>query len=592
MSENRVPRPRAARASRNRVLAAISLLAASLTLLLVAWASGGPLVRLSPGGGSPSAGGNDQGGDFRFLPAVAGSSGATPSASVAPTSSPLPGFQVGLVRGGAAPLRTATVRLTWRGVDPASLGRGVWLRTDTTGQPAETTALGAGASRAVISLGTGSDYTLQLRVRRSKTAPSVAEDSVRLRSIDDDAGEITYDGSWATAAHPGYLHRSARYSSSRGSTATLEWTGRSVAWIGPIGPGRGTATVSVDGKVVATISTSAPRYQPRRTLFAHTWAKSGNHSLAIEVRGDGNVAIDSFTMVVDAPGPEPSERPTPSGSASGGSLASASLPVRAALFYAWYPEAWTSRPDGGFGDFHASAGAYDSSDPAIIDEQIKAMLYGHITSGLVSWWGEGTRSDGRLPALLAAASGTGFTWAIDVGLESVGDPAPDEIAGMLRYVADQYGSDPSYLRIGGRIVVAVSGDAADGCEMADRWVQGNVVNAYLILPAFDGYQACASQPDRWYGSDPAQHAQPIGKDSYTIRPGGYSQADDPAEIARDPDRWAADVRAMVASGADLQLVASFNQWGDGTSVESAREWQSASGYGRSGARRRRRDRRL
>jgi hypothetical protein len=36
---------------------------------------------------------------------------------------------------------------------------------------------------------------------------------------------------------------------------------------------------------------------------------------------------------------------------------------------------------------------------------------------------------------------------------------------------------------------------------------------------------------------------------------------------------------MVASGARLQLVGSFNQWGDGSSVESAAEWTSPSGYG-------------
>src|SRR5207245_4271884 len=50
-------------------------------------------------------------------------------------------------------------------------------------------------------------------------------------------------------------------------------------------------------------------------------------------------------------------------------------------------------------------------------------------------------------------------------------------------------------------------------------------------------------------------------------------------LQRGPERWAASVRAMVASGAQLELVSSFNQWGDGSSVESANEWASASGYG-------------
>jgi hypothetical protein len=36
---------------------------------------------------------------------------------------------------------------------------------------------------------------------------------------------------------------------------------------------------------------------------------------------------------------------------------------------------------------------------------------------------------------------------------------------------------------------------------------------------------------------------------------------------------------MVASRARFQLVTTFNEWGEGTAVESARQWQTASGYG-------------
>ncbi|HSM39030.1 MAG TPA: metallophosphoesterase, partial [Candidatus Limnocylindrales bacterium] len=48
---------------------------------------------------------------------------------------------------------------------------------------------------------------------------------------------------------------------------------------------------------------------------------------------------------------------------------------------------------------------------------------------------------------------------------------------------------------------------------------------------------------------------------------------------RDLTRWAGSVRNMVASGAPFQLITTFNEWGEGTSVEGATEWASASGYG-------------
>jgi hypothetical protein len=36
---------------------------------------------------------------------------------------------------------------------------------------------------------------------------------------------------------------------------------------------------------------------------------------------------------------------------------------------------------------------------------------------------------------------------------------------------------------------------------------------------------------------------------------------------------------MIASAAPWQLVTTFSEWGEGTSVEDATEWQSTSGYG-------------
>jgi hypothetical protein len=44
-------------------------------------------------------------------------------------------------------------------------------------------------------------------------------------------------------------------------------------------------------------------------------------------------------------------------------------------------------------------------------------------------------------------------------------------------------------------------------------------------------------------------------------------------------RWRADVQDMLASNAEWQLVLTFNEWREGTSVESAREWATPSGEG-------------
>jgi hypothetical protein len=36
---------------------------------------------------------------------------------------------------------------------------------------------------------------------------------------------------------------------------------------------------------------------------------------------------------------------------------------------------------------------------------------------------------------------------------------------------------------------------------------------------------------------------------------------------------------MVASEEPWQVITTFNEWGEGTAVESAAEWESQSGYG-------------
>ena len=48
---------------------------------------------------------------------------------------------------------------------------------------------------------------------------------------------------------------------------------------------------------------------------------------------------------------------------------------------------------------------------------------------------------------------------------------------------------------------------------------------------------------------------------------------------RDLQRWSQDIRDMVTSGQSWQLITTFNEWGEGTSVESAIQWATASAQG-------------
>src|SRR6185503_11299628 len=121
-------------------------------------------------------------------------------------------------------------------------------------------------------------------------------------------------------------------------------------------------------------------------------------------------------------------------------------------------------------------------------------------------------------------------------------------------------------------------DGLDACGMADRWKQGNTVGAYIVLKVFGGYTACTSQPDGWHQYAPAAAADSQKPYSHTISPGFWLKSD-AVRLTRDLNRWNQNIRDMVASGANFQLITTFNEWGEGTSVESAVEWASTSGYG-------------
>jgi hypothetical protein len=305
-----------------------------------------------------------------------------------------------------------------------------------------------------------------------------------------------------------------------------------------------------------------------------------------------NLGLSAVSNASNGATATPNSTPTPPGSQSSdtnkvsssnavdkaSSLDSLSFPIRAAFYYPWFPEAWTQQGMYPYTNYKPTLGYYDQSDPTIIKQQINALLYGNIQAGIASWWGQGTATDKRFPSLLNTAADTTFKWGVYYEPEGVGNPDVSKLKADLVYLKDKYGSDPAYLRIDNRFVVFVYEDVTDGCAMVDRWQQANTVNAYIVLKVFPGYQKCANQPDGWHQYSPAKAEVSLGQYSYTISPGFWKAGKNP-QLARDPVAWKQDISNMVASGANFQLITSFNEWGEGTAVESADQWATSSGYG-------------
>jgi hypothetical protein len=279
------------------------------------------------------------------------------------------------------------------------------------------------------------------------------------------------------------------------------------------------------------------------------------------------------------PPPTPVPTPTPTPVPTGGDP-QPSFPIRAAFYYPWFPEAWNQQGMDPFTRYHPTLGTYDSSASATLAAHLAAFRYADIDVGISSWWGQGSPTDRRLPTILAATAGTPTRWTIYYEPEGSSDPSVSQITSDLTYIRDHYGSDPSYLRIGGRFVVFVYADAADSCGMVARWNQANAsIGAFLVLKVFSGYRTCADQPASWHQYAPAVATDSQAGFSYSISPGFYKANETAPRLTRDPVRWSTDVQAMIGSKAPWQLITTFSEWGEGTSVEDATEWDSSSGFG-------------
>jgi hypothetical protein len=258
-----------------------------------------------------------------------------------------------------------------------------------------------------------------------------------------------------------------------------------------------------------------------------------------------------------------------------------SFPIRAAFFYAWYPQNWTV--GGHYPRFHPSAGRYSSGASRVQRAQIRALVYAGMDAAIASWSGPARSPDVRLRRLLAETVRlrVPLKWAVYHEGEGRADPSPAAIARDLSHIR-RLAVSPAYLRIRGRFVVFVYNADDRSCGVARRWRAANARlgrPAYLVLKVFPGYRGCRARHDAWHQYAPASATDRQGHDAYEISPGFWKADEAGPRLERSLPRFRRDIRTMIRSHARWQLVTTFNEWGEGTAVESGLEWATPSGYG-------------
>lgn len=258
------------------------------------------------------------------------------------------------------------------------------------------------------------------------------------------------------------------------------------------------------------------------------------------------------------------------------------FPIYAAFYYPWYPETWTVNGQHVF--YHPTLGYYSTTESAVEETHIRALDYARMNVAISSWWGQGHYSDTRLHTLMdtSLALGSPLRWSVYYEQEGSSDPTAEQIAADLVHIRDTLATSDAFLRVDGRFVVFVYNANDSTCAVADRWHDANQMaggSAYVNLKVFSGYKTCANQPDGWHQYGPGSATSEQAGYSFTVAAGFWKADEASARLDRDPARWATDVASLVASSDPWKLVTTFNEWGEGTAIESADEWSSASGYG-------------
>ena len=104
--------------------------------------------------------------------------------------------------------------------------------------------------------------------------------STTQQTYGDDSQALSYTGDWSaqgTVTDQGDTHTTSQ----QGAAVSLNFTGRSIAFVTDEGPGDATASVAIDGKQAGSIDTSAPFDDPDQTVFTDTSLTPGPHTITI-----------------------------------------------------------------------------------------------------------------------------------------------------------------------------------------------------------------------------------------------------------------------------------------------------------------------
>jgi len=215
-------------------------------------------------------------------------------------STPSSAIKTGVVIGSSS----VQVRTSWTSRDPVGVASHRLVRRRNAGSWTTMTLASRTARSFTASLAFGQTYRYRVRATNAVgvTSPYTYGPSFDVQLLQETSGDISWSGDWLAGTLSGYSGGNTSYTTVNGASATLTFTGSSIAWISKQGPTRGSAEVYVDGQLVTRLSLYAGSFANRYVAFAKTWAANAEHTLTIVclgTPGHERVDVDAFVVLVN-----------------------------------------------------------------------------------------------------------------------------------------------------------------------------------------------------------------------------------------------------------------------------------------------------
>ncbi len=250
---------------------------------------------------------------------------------------------------------------------------------------------------------------------------------------------------------------------------------------------------------------------------------------------------------------------------------------------------------------YPTLGAYDSNDPAVLDQHCRWAKQAGIDGFIYSWWGKDRYEEKPLPLLLETAQR--HRLEVCIYYEFVPKPGdPNSVVAEWLDLCERFGKHPAYLKVEGKPVIFVYGRAMEQlslpqwaqvlveverqykpgvCAIADRLSRATCrvfdgVHTYITVGALQGIplQQVRSAVERTF-EEPLRFAGEFhriacatvipGYDDTKIRTPG-------AKVERfNGDSYRHQWEAVLNLNPDWVLITSFNEWHEGSEIEPSVE---------------------